>query len=61
VGVLCDDKIWPLVLLTGKVNADKYITAIQENLLPWIQESPERANIVLQQDKAPCSKANITS
>jgi hypothetical protein len=49
-----------LVPVEGLVNSTKYITILQNNIVPFIEDQPLATNYMLQQDNAPCHKARAT-
>jgi hypothetical protein len=49
-----------LVPIQGMMNADIYISVLQNNVIPFLENQPLAFQHTLQQDNAPCHKARAT-
>jgi len=58
-GCFCKDRMGPLILVDGNINAAKYIQILDEHLLPYLQELGIE-NYIFQDDNAPCHTAKST-
>jgi len=58
-GYFIKNRVGPLVIIEGTVNAKKYIELLEENLLPFLDELEESETYIFQDDNAPCHTARL--
>ena len=57
-GCFTKSGLGPLVKLEGRINAEKYVNMLENNLLPYIQTLENKESCIFQEDNAPIHTAN---
>lgn len=60
-GCICYDGVETLTIVNGKVNSEKYIDILENNLWPVIVRHFPHGNYVFQDDKAPVHRSRLLS